>query len=99
SYLAPQTSSSETWPPPSAGASSLSSGFPDSRPLTCEEVADHPREPIRCERLLQQDRSRIEHAVMDDRVVGVARHVEDLQSRAALNQTIGETTSAHRRHA
>src|SRR5262249_24400246 len=63
-----------------------------------EEVADHARELVRREGLLQEDGPRVEHAVVHDRVVGVARHVEDLQPRAGLYEAIGEVAPAHLRH-
>src|SRR5207248_1779506 len=47
---------------------------------------------------LQKGDAGVEHAVVDDGVVGVARHVQDAHVRADAEQALGELAAAHARH-
>src|SRR5207245_963520 len=92
--------------PPMASASrlaisngSLSSiDSPRGRSLLIQHLAHLACEPCRRERLLNERRARVQHAVSLDRFVGVTRHVQHPRLGALLGEPVHQLATAHFGH-
>jgi hypothetical protein len=62
-------------------------------PLAIEHLADFASECLRTEWLVDERDSRVKDAVVDDRFVGVAGHVDDLQGRTSFHQLLNPDNS------
>ena len=63
-----------------------------------EHLADLAQERVRRERFLKERHAGLQHAMVDDRVVGVALGEEQLHLRPLGHELLGEPASAHARH-
>ena len=69
-----------------------------SKGLPVEDLTELPTERLRREWFVQERDPRIEDAVVDDGLVRVPGHVDDLERRPSLDQPLGQLRSAAARH-
>ena len=63
-----------------------------------EHLADFDRQLVLSEGFLQEAQARIEYALAEQDILGVARHVKHLDLRSQRRQTLGQFPATHPGH-
>src|SRR5712691_7698663 len=63
-----------------------------------EHLAHFPGQALRREGLLDESGARVQHAVVNDGIVSVARHEDHLEPGPLGGEPVGELATAHSRH-